>query len=254
MMFLKTLMMLAVAAAQQSYNQILFPAQNVVIQAGGGVQSITWTNLTQGNVRLVLYSGTNPLTPRQTVADSIANTGTFLWTPETWLPAGSDYVLSVEDLSGTAATQYSPFFTVQLCSTCSAAPLPTTLSAPTASVSPTQVGTLASTRSQAVFANAVVTDASTATSAASLSSAASSVVSTVSSGSSAAAVSLVSGSSGQASGMRTSAAAGGSSLRSSATPSGSSSGGAASTTSRSNAVRTGITAITVIVAAAIMIL
>jgi hypothetical protein len=56
----------------------------VVIQAGGGVQSITWTNLTSGQVSVSLFSGTNPLVEVAPLASGIANTGTFLWTPETY--------------------------------------------------------------------------------------------------------------------------------------------------------------------------
>ncbi|ORY87887.1 hypothetical protein BCR37DRAFT_385148 [Protomyces lactucae-debilis] len=127
-MFFSAALLIATVAAQNAFNQILFPANNVVIQAGGGVQSLTWTNLTGGQVSVSLYSGTNPLRQVIPIATGIANTGTFLWTPETWLPAANDYVIGVRDLSGSAPTQYSPYFTVQLCSTCSASTRSTTSS------------------------------------------------------------------------------------------------------------------------------
>lgn len=170
-MQLFALLFACAVAAQQAYNTITFPGQNVVVQAGGGVQTLSWSNASQGNVRIVLYTGSNPLTPRQTLADSIPNTGTYLWNPATWLPLGSDYVISVEDVSGSAPIQYSRYFTVQLCSTCSASPIPTTLSAPSGQVTPTAVPTLASTVTQAQFAAAASTTGAAASQSAAASSA-----------------------------------------------------------------------------------
>ncbi|CCG81862.1 Uncharacterized serine-rich protein C1E8.05 [Taphrina deformans PYCC 5710] len=160
MQFANSLFFVACVAAQQVVNQILNPGANSVIQAGGGVQSITWTNPSSGNVSLALYSGSNPIVTVAPLTDSIANTGTFLWTPETWLPSGNDYSIGVTDLSGSAATQYSPFFTVQLCSTCSSSTRSTTapFTAATVSVSGLAIGT----RTNAAFPaeNAVAATAS----------------------------------------------------------------------------------------------
>lgn len=137
---------------------VLNPGANSVVQAGGGVQSITWTNPTSGNVSLALYSGTNPVVTVTPLTDSIPNTGTYLWTPETWLPAGNDYTIGVSDLTGNAPTQYSPFFTVQLCSTCSASTRASTSSfaAQTVSVAGLDIGTrsAAAYPTQAVLAAA----------------------------------------------------------------------------------------------------
>lgn len=77
------------------------------------------------------------------LTSSEANTGTYLWTPETWLPSGNDYTIGVTDLSGIAPVQYSSFFTVELCSTCSSSTRSTTtsFSAETVSVSGLVIGT-----------------------------------------------------------------------------------------------------------------
>lgn len=107
------------------------------------MQSITWTNLTSGNVSVALFSGSNPVVTVAQLTTSAINTGTYLWMPETWLPSGNDYTIGVTDLSGTAPVQYSPFFTVQLCSTCSSSTRSTTssFSVATVSVSGLDIGT-----------------------------------------------------------------------------------------------------------------
>ncbi|OLL25878.1 putative serine-rich protein [Neolecta irregularis DAH-3] len=102
---------------------ILAPAENAVIQAGGGVYTITWQTdpgTSYSRVSIILKKDDDTVL---TIAESVQNTGSYLWNPDTNLPASKDYEIEIGGGSSSAMVDFegSPLFEIQPCSTCSAA-------------------------------------------------------------------------------------------------------------------------------------
>ncbi|WBW71811.1 SOCG_02005-like, conserved protein [Schizosaccharomyces osmophilus] len=103
-------------AAAFAYNDLSAPATNAVIQEGGGAYTVSWSNLTSDTVTLTLLSGSNDkLTPLETIASDVKNTGTYSWDVPTHFPSANNYLLSV---SWDGGDSYSKYFSLQACSTC----------------------------------------------------------------------------------------------------------------------------------------
>lgn len=93
-----------------SGNPINLPTLNQVVPAGVPF-TITWTPTTQGTVSIVLLRGPSEnVIPIDCLADKIANSGTFSWTPSTALTADvTHYGLQII-VTGTGQFQYSTQF------------------------------------------------------------------------------------------------------------------------------------------------
>ncbi|MCJ1464094.1 hypothetical protein MMC07_002706 [Pseudocyphellaria aurata] len=93
-----------------SGNPINLPTLNQVVPAGKPF-TISWNPTTPGKVSIVLLRGPSEnVIPIDCLADSIANTGTFSWTPSTSLtPDVTHYGLQIV-VTGTGQFQYSTQF------------------------------------------------------------------------------------------------------------------------------------------------
>ncbi|KAE9373183.1 hypothetical protein N431DRAFT_482286 [Stipitochalara longipes BDJ] len=103
--------------------------------AAGTPFNITWAPSTGAvdTITLLLRQGDpTHLSTIQTIAPSIQNTGSYLWTPPSTLVAGTDYAFEIVDDGNTAITNYSNEFSIISSKTVSSA-IP---SASTASTSP----------------------------------------------------------------------------------------------------------------------
>lgn len=96
------------------------PGGNTVIQAGGGVTTITWqVDPTEPTISLLLINAQETIV----LLNQQPNTGSYLWSVPTNLPSGT-YTFEIgagapDSLTGTSE---SASFVIQACETCSAVP------------------------------------------------------------------------------------------------------------------------------------
>ncbi|KAK2813234.1 hypothetical protein FQN50_000912 [Emmonsiellopsis sp. PD_5] len=113
-----------------SGNPIALPGLGDIVPVGKPY-TITWTPTTKGKVSILLLRGpSNNVVPIDTLADSIANAGTFEWTPSTSLEGDkTGYGLQII-VEGTGEYQYSTQFGIK-----NSNPKPPTSGTPTATPS-----------------------------------------------------------------------------------------------------------------------
>lgn len=108
--------------------KVVAPAENAVVQAGGGDYTIAWENLPGDKVNVALYSGPNQgLEKVEDIATDKQNGGSFLWKPQEFLNKGDNYVIGI---TAGDKTIYSPYFSIQMCSTCTHVPRKSSLDKP----------------------------------------------------------------------------------------------------------------------------
>ncbi|KAF2720913.1 hypothetical protein K431DRAFT_346814 [Polychaeton citri CBS 116435] len=164
-------------------NPIYTPGLHEVVPAGKSY-TITWKPTTDANVDLVLLKGpSSNAVPQYAIAEKVANTGSYTWTPSTDLvPTGDEgYGIELIDTS-TGKYQYSTQFgisnkvspaeysdssasasssAVVASATSSAAPSSTVISSTYSSVPTSAVSSAASTTSAAGYSSAIVAASST---------------------------------------------------------------------------------------------
>ncbi|KAK0946601.1 hypothetical protein LTR29_002069 [Friedmanniomyces endolithicus] len=168
--------------------------------------SLKWNPTTSGTVTLVLRSGaSSDLAAGTVIASSIANSGSYSWTPDTMITRGSDYTVEIVSDSDPSQTNYTPYFVLDSTNTVAYSTSQVSLGAATASPS-SALSTASATGSATSVAAAISSASASASSAsASASSAASASGSSASgSGTTAAAAASTSGASSAASGSQTS--------------------------------------------------
>lgn len=133
--------------------------------------NITWASTTGSSdtVSLFLRQGdANALNTVATIASSIQNTGTYLWTPSPTLPSGSNYAFEIVDSKDPNINNYSNQFSLSSSVTASSSSTSATssssLSAATASSSssagtPTSTVTVAALTTSIAFSNSTMTSA-----------------------------------------------------------------------------------------------
>ncbi|KKK22837.1 hypothetical protein AOCH_007280, partial [Aspergillus ochraceoroseus] len=111
-----TLLAMASAYTKPDYSQdpsgnaILTPGLNQVVPAGKPF-TISWNPTTTGDISLVLLRGPSTnVVPIDTLADSIPNSGKFVWTPSTELKPDTTHYGLLLVVEGTGQYQYSTQF------------------------------------------------------------------------------------------------------------------------------------------------
>ncbi|GAO49749.1 hypothetical protein G7K_3891-t1 [Saitoella complicata NRRL Y-17804] len=190
---LASLLTTALAQSQTTDNAFTSPVSGTVIQAGGGVFTITWSpsfasDSASGNVSLALLKGdANNLLLLTTLADSTENDGAYLWDPTTALVPGTDYALRIMDVEGDV--NYSHYFAIELCSTCVQA---SSTYAAAGAISTVSIASSAAMSALGTTASATTTTSSSSIASSAISSVAASVSSVLSSSASVAASSATS--------------------------------------------------------------
>ncbi|PMD49849.1 uncharacterized protein K444DRAFT_670669 [Hyaloscypha bicolor E] len=119
----------ALAALTSAQNPFTFTTLTSV--TAGTPINITWapSTGTVDTITLVLRQGDpTHLSTIATIAPSIQNSGSFLWTPPTTLVAGTGYAFEIVDDGNTAITNYSNQFSIISTNTVSSAAASTTSS------------------------------------------------------------------------------------------------------------------------------
>ncbi|KAK0256477.1 hypothetical protein B0A54_04682 [Friedmanniomyces endolithicus] len=205
--FILTLLGAPLLALAQSANPFKIPT-NFSATAGQPL-SLNWNPTTSGTVTLVLRSGaSSDLAAGTVIASSIANSGSYSWTPDTMITRGSDYTVEIVSDSDPTQTNYTPYFVLDSTNTVAYSTSQVSLGAATASsaLASSALSTASATASATSVAAAISSASASASSAsASASSAASASASSASgSGTTAAAAATTSGASSAASGSQTS--------------------------------------------------
>lgn len=154
MRFSTTVLFAAFATLSSAQNPFTFTTLTSV--TAGTPFNITWapSTGTTDTVTILLRQGDpKSLTTVATVASSIQNTGSYIWTPPTTLPAGSDYAFEIVDDGNTDITNYSSQFSISSTGSASSAP----------SVSPAISSSGASSSSAGTSAASFTTRPSTST-------------------------------------------------------------------------------------------
>ncbi|KAL3478755.1 Ser-Thr-rich glycosyl-phosphatidyl-inositol-anchored membrane family-domain-containing protein [Aspergillus californicus] len=116
--------LVAVAAAYTTPDYSVAPSGNAILTPGlqeqvpaGQPYTITWNPTTEGLISLVLLRGpSSNVVPLEPIAESIANTGSYTWTPSTTLePDVTHYglLLVVESGANKGAYQWSTQFGIE---------------------------------------------------------------------------------------------------------------------------------------------
>ena len=93
-------------------NPFVIPPEGLGFKAGQAA-TVKWQPTTKGTVTIVLRSGNGAdLEAGLPVAKNVANSGSFSWTPDESITAGTDYALEIIDDANPANTNYTPFFTI----------------------------------------------------------------------------------------------------------------------------------------------
>ncbi|KAL5365809.1 Ser-Thr-rich glycosyl-phosphatidyl-inositol-anchored membrane family-domain-containing protein [Aspergillus floccosus] len=139
----------ALAAAADNANPFNIPTEGYTFTAGKPT-TLTWQPNTQGSVTLRLQWG-SVLTPQSgsVIAQGIANSGSFTWTPPANLAAQPDYTIEIIDDSNTNEVNYLPRFTVAGATAVATHSAATTTSAATTSSTEASTSTESSTTSTA---------------------------------------------------------------------------------------------------------
>ncbi|KKZ61033.1 lysophospholipase [[Emmonsia] crescens] len=96
-----------------SGNPITLPGLNHIVPAGKPY-TIRWDKTTDGEVSLILLRGPSTnVKPIATIADSIPNTGSFVWTPSTSLEDDVTHYGLMIVVEGTGQYQYSTQFGIK---------------------------------------------------------------------------------------------------------------------------------------------
>jgi len=107
-----TVLVAAVGVVAQLPNPITEPTAGSTVTAGSTF-TISWTPTTNGTISLFLKNGdTNDLNTISTIASGIANSGTFAWSVDTSVPAGTDYAIEISAGSSVSDDNFSPRFTI----------------------------------------------------------------------------------------------------------------------------------------------
>ncbi|TKA67454.1 hypothetical protein B0A55_08077 [Friedmanniomyces simplex] len=204
---LLTLLAAPFLALAQNANSFKIPT-NFSATAGQPL-ALSWNPTTQGTVTLVLRSGaSSDLAAGTIIASSIANSGSYSWTPDTHITRGSDYTVEIVSDSDPSQTNYTPYFVLDSDNTVAYSTSQVSLGAATA----TSALSTASPSGSATSVAAAISSASVSSASASVSSrvasasSATSATASSASGSTAAAASTTTGASSAASGSQTSQA------------------------------------------------
>ncbi|KAK0347365.1 hypothetical protein LTR02_002966 [Friedmanniomyces endolithicus] len=200
--FILTLLGAPLLALAQSANPFKIPT-NFSATAGQPL-SLNWNPTTSGTVTLVLRSGaSSDLAAGTVIASSIANSGSYSWTPDTMITRGSDYTVEIVSDSDPSQTNYTPYFVLDSTNTVAYSTSQVSLGAATAS---TALSTASATGSATSVAAAISSASASASSAASASGSSGTASGSSASGSgttAAAAAASTSGASSAASGSQT---------------------------------------------------
>ncbi|KAK0917252.1 hypothetical protein LTR91_007334 [Friedmanniomyces endolithicus] len=200
--FILTLLGSPLLALAQSANPFKIPT-NFSATAGQPL-SLNWNPTTSGTVTLVLRSGaSSDLAAGTVIASSIANSGSYSWTPDTMITRGSDYTVEIVSDSDPSQTNYTPYFVLDSTNTVAYSTSQVSLGAATAS---TALSTASATGSATSVAAAISSASASASSAASASGSSGTASGSSASGSgttAAAAAASTSGASSAASGSQT---------------------------------------------------
>ncbi|KAK1079513.1 hypothetical protein LTR33_006326 [Friedmanniomyces endolithicus] len=200
--FILTLLGAPLLALAQSANPFKIPT-NFSATAGQPL-SLNWNPTTSGTVTLVLRSGaSSDLAAGTVIASSIANSGSYSWTPDTMITRGSDYTVEIVSDSDPTQTNYTPYFVLDSTNTVAYSTSQVSLGAATAS---TALSTASATGSATSVAAAISSASASASSAASASGSSGTASGSSASGSgttAAAAAASTSGASSAASGSQT---------------------------------------------------
>ncbi|CAI7573452.1 unnamed protein product [Penicillium glandicola] len=110
-------------------NAILSPGLNEIVPEGK-TYTIKWTPTTTGPISLVLLRGPSTnVVPIQTLAESIANSGEFQWTPSSDLEADTTHYGLLLVVEGTGQYQYSTQFGLSAAAGSSSSAASTTIEA-----------------------------------------------------------------------------------------------------------------------------
>ncbi|KAK1075813.1 hypothetical protein LTR12_001427 [Friedmanniomyces endolithicus] len=202
--FILTLLGAPLLALAQSANPFKIPT-NFSATAGQPL-SLNWKPTTSGTVTLVLRSGaSSDLAAGTVIASSIANSGSYSWTPDTMITRGSDYTVEIVSDSDPSQTNYTPYFVLDSTNTVAYSTSQVSLGAATASPS-SALSTASATGSATSVAAAISSASASASSASASASSAASASGSSASGSgttAAAAAASTSGASSAASGSQT---------------------------------------------------
>jgi len=98
-----------VVSAQNAFN---VPSGGYSLKAGSPT-TFTWSPTTSGTVTLQLrYGASSTLSAGTTIASSIANSGSFTWTPPSDIPAGTEYTIEILDDANNNIYNYTPQFSI----------------------------------------------------------------------------------------------------------------------------------------------
>ncbi|KAK6395097.1 hypothetical protein LTR65_001286 [Meristemomyces frigidus] len=94
----------------QNANPFKIPTSGLSATAGQAVD-LEWNPTTQGSITLILRSGaSNDLVAGTVIAQSIANNGSYSWTPSESITRGWNYTVEIVDDTDASNTNYTPYF------------------------------------------------------------------------------------------------------------------------------------------------
>jgi len=128
--------------------------------------NITWTPTTSGTVSLQLVEGISTnLKTVSTFAPTIANSGSFIWTPSTSLVKADDYALRIISDANPTVVNYTPQFAID--STNTASPSSSSSAASSSTAAPSSSTASTHSTDSASSSTGTATGSTTATSSAS---------------------------------------------------------------------------------------